>query len=202
VEGTAAELQSRLTSILTGPLRVQVAEAKADRYGRLPALIWIGDALLQEAVAGEGLAIAFADGASLPCFDRILAAEDAARRLGRGYWKDVRLPIASPDTFAPWIGKFAIFEGRVLSVGNRPARSYLDFGRRWREDVTVEIPKKIRDAMGGEAALSALAGKRVRLRGFVREGGGPLMVLGSPLQLQALDPPPAASVAEKPGDAP
>src|SRR5436190_17015967 len=52
--GAAAELQSRLVAILApGPLRIQIADAKADRYGRLPALVWAGGALLQEQVAGE-----------------------------------------------------------------------------------------------------------------------------------------------------
>jgi hypothetical protein len=169
-------------------VRLQIVAKEPDRYGRLPALVSADGALLQEVLAREGLAVAFATGAPLPCFDRILAAEAEARAAHRGYWKDESLPDASPLALAGRIGRFAIFEGRVLSVGNRPTRSYLNFGRRWSEDVTIEIAARDREALGGEEKLAALAGQLVRVRGFLQEKGGPAMVLRSPMQMEIPEP--------------
>jgi endonuclease YncB( thermonuclease family) len=181
--------QSRIGDLIAGgDVRFGLVANEPDRYGRLPALVLSGGALMQEELAREGLAIAYMTGDPLPCFDRILAAEADARAAHRGYWGDQALPQASPAALAAWIGRFAIFEGRVLSVGNRPTRSYLNFGRRWSEDATVEIAARDLEAFGGEAKIAALAGHRVRVRGFLEEKGGPAMVLRSPMQLEALDP--------------
>ncbi len=189
-DGDAAEatLQRRLQAIVAGSaIRVRLVTDSPDRYGRLPALVsTAGPRPLQEVLAREGLAIAYAGGDAVPCFAEILAAEDEARRNRRGFWAGIRLPRARPDALAPLIGRFAIFEGSVISVGNRSSRTYLNFGGFWKEDVTVEIAARDREKFGGEAGLAALAGKRVRLRGFVEEKGGPMMAVRSPSQLEIL----------------
>jgi endonuclease YncB( thermonuclease family) len=188
--GDAAEaaLQRRLQAIVTvSPLRVRLLAESPDRYGRLPALVSAaGPVPLQEVLAREGLVIAYPGGDALPCFAEILAAEDEARRNRRGFWAGIRLPRAWPDALTPLIGRFAIFEGIVISVGNRSSRTYLNFGGLWKEDVTVEVAARDREKFGGEAGLAALAGKRVRLRGFVEEKAGPMMRLRSPNQLEIL----------------
>lgn len=186
LEDAEAALRERVRELALGqPVLVRLA-ADEDRYGRYPALIAAGGALLQEALASEGLAVAFAGGDALPCFGRILAAEAAARRAARGYWSDSPLPKAEPEALEPWIGHFTIFEGNILSVGNRAARTYLNFGRRWSDDVTVEIEARDREHFGGEEALAALAGQRVRVRGFLELKAGPMMAIRSPMQLEML----------------
>jgi micrococcal nuclease len=74
----------------------------------------------------------------------------------------------------------------VVSVGNRRTRTYLNFGGRWTEDVTVEIEARDRERFGGEAGLAALSGWRVRVRGYVEERRGPAIILRSPLQIEKL----------------
>lgn len=194
LEDAEATLGERIRALALGqPALVQLAGQDSDRYGRHPALIATGGALLQETLAREGLAVAFASGDTLPCFDRILAAEADARRAARGDWPESPLPEAEPEALRPFIGHFAIFEGEVLSVGNRAARTYLNFGTRWTEDVTVEIEARDRKSFGGEEALSALAGQRVRVRGFLESKAGPMMAIRSPMQLEIL----GAAVGER-----
>jgi endonuclease YncB( thermonuclease family) len=184
---TEAALQRRLETLLAGPpLRFRQVGQKPDRYGRLPAVIELDSGeLVQEALAREGLAVAFASG-PLPCFEKILAAENEARQKRRGFWVAAALPEARPDALRELVGRFAIFEGRVLSVGNRPGRTYLNFGSWWARDVTVEIAARDRELFGGEAALASLAGRRLRVRGFVQEKGGPMLVASSPMQIETL----------------
>ena len=188
--GSEAEtaLRRRIERLVaTATLSVQPVAAQLDRYGRLPAMITADGALMQEALAEAGLAVAFAGGEPLPCFQRILAAEERARRARRGFWDGTPRLSATPAALAPHVGHFVIFEGPVLSVGNRRTRTYLNFGRRWREDVTVEIAAADRRLFGGEAALAALTGRLVRVRGFLEEKSGPMMTLRSPMQLEVID---------------
>lgn len=181
-------LVRRLRTLATsGPLRYAALSEKPDRYGRQPALVVVGDLLLQAELAREALALAYATGPALPCFDRILDAEAESRLAGRGFWNGWRMPPAAPAALVGAVGRFAIFEGRIRSVGNRSATTYLNFGGRWLSDVTAEIAAGDRESFGGEAALSALAGQRVRLRGFLVEKSGPMLPLVSPLQLEQLD---------------
>ena len=182
-------LQDRLSALAGSgrALHVRILSAEPDRYGRLPALIAVGDALLQETLLREGLAVAFPTGEPLPCFDRLLAAEGEARRDRRGFWTEVTIPQAGSDALRERISRFVIFEGLLISVGNRRARSYLNFGPRWSTDTTVEIDARHREAFGGEAGLAGLAGHRLRLRGFLEEKGGPMLVVTSPMQIEVLE---------------
>ena len=187
--GDAEEkLKRRLAALVAGAeLRVEIVAGEPDRYGRLPALAAIGGTLLQEKLAGEGLAVAFAAGDPLPCFERLLAAEAEARQQRRGFWSSATVADARPEALVSRIGRFAIFEGTILSVGTRPATTYLDFGRKWSEDVTIEIAAKDRDAFGGDAALARLEGARIRARGFPVDKAGPMLPVRSPMQLEILD---------------
>ena len=180
-------LRRRLSQLAeAAPLSALLTSSDTDRYGRHPAMIAASGTLMQESLAGEGLAVAFAGGDALPCFDRVLAAEDAARRSGRGFWTGEPLPAAAPEALRPRIGLFTIFEGEVLSVGKRSTRTYLNFGTYWSEDVTVEIDARDRGAFGGEPELAALAGRRLRVRGYLEEKAGPMMPVRSPMQLEIL----------------
>jgi micrococcal nuclease len=173
-----------------GPLRVTLLSEDADRYGRLPALIATGTGTLaQGELLRAGLALAFATGDPFPCFTEMLAAEDAARQNRRGFWASGDLPPARADALKPLIGRFAIFQGRVISVGSRRARTYLNFGTWWAQDVTVEIEAGDRERFGGDAELQGLTGRRVRVRGFIEDRAGPAVLVSSPMQVEALDAP-------------
>jgi endonuclease YncB( thermonuclease family) len=183
-----AALAERLAAFVSDDsLSAALISETPDRYGRLSALVVSDSAIAQETLAREGLAIAYASGDALPCFERILAAEAAAREARRGFWTAARLPEAWPAALASRIGRFAIFEGVVASVGNRRARTYLNFGRHWLSDVTAIVEAAARESFGGEAALENLAGRRVRIRGYLEERDGPLVTLTSPMQMQIVD---------------
>lgn len=185
---TEPALRDRIAAIASGnPLTFALTADTSDRYGRLPALAVVDKQLMQVMLVREGLAVVFATGDALPCFDDLLAAESEARRQKRGFWaKASPLPPPLPDALRPWVGRFAIFEGIVRSVGNRRDRTYLNFGEWWTEDVTVEIAAGDRESFGGETALADLAGQRVRIRGFLEEKAGPMMAVTSPMQIERL----------------
>ena len=110
------------------------------------------------------------------CASALAAAETAARQAKRGAWID---PAAIKNTESPGdiltrIGRFTVVEGKVLSVRQAGATTYLNFGRNWTRDFAVTIPK--RGLAAFEAAgivLKSLESRRIRVRGWVEAHGGP-----------------------------
>ena len=193
-----ARLAGRLAQWLAAnPLRIRILPGKPDRYGRHAALVMAGDELLQERLLDAGLAvfmpeiftgITIGDDVGNACARQLLAVEAAARLARRGGWSDpgFEVAIARPDALSSQFGHFVIFQGIVRSVGTRRDRTYIDFGRQWRSDVTVEITAARRKYFGGEAVLEALAGKSVRVRGYLQERAGPMVSARHPAQIEVL----------------
>ena len=83
--------------------------------------------------------------------------------------------------------RFALVEGRVLSVRESGGTIYVNFGRRWSEDFTVTVPKRsARTFTAAGFELKALAGRTVRVRGLVEERGGPWIEATEPGQIEIL----------------
>jgi len=161
---------------------------RPDRRNRRPVLLFADGALVQEDLIAQGLAIAYSPGGDLPCASRLLNAEDEARKQGRGFWTPdshwIALP--RPEHFAGRLDHFVILQARVVSVGTRERRTYLNFGGLWANDVTVEIPAARREAFGGVEALEALEGRRLRVRGYAVEKSGPMIEVRQPWQIEVL----------------
>jgi endonuclease YncB( thermonuclease family) len=194
-----ARLAGRLAQLLAAkPLRIRILPGKPDRYGRHPALVMADDELLHEHLLSAGLAVFMpesftgdapaSDDAGGTCARRLLAIEAAARLARRGGWSEPGIIVAAarPDALSTQFGHFVIFQGIVRSVGTRRDRTYIDFGSEWRSDVTVEIAANRRRHFGGEAALEALAGRLVRVRGFLQEKAGPMVPVRHPAQIEVL----------------
>jgi hypothetical protein len=91
------------------------------------------------------------------------------------------------------VGRFAIVEGRVISVGERPGRTYLNFGRAGTNAFTVTVPKRSW-AMLRRRGISAqtLRGRRVRARGIVEMWRAATIEIVAADMLEILDAAPAA----------
>lgn len=154
-----------------------------DRYGRIHAFASVNgsETPIQYALLDRGLAVTGTRIGDAACRDALLARERAARtaRLatGLGIWGsgDYRLHQADdPAAIRNSVGRFAIVEGRVLSVRESGNTVYVNFGRRWSEDFTVTIAKRAEPAFIS-AGLSprSLTGRTVRVRGVIEERAGP-----------------------------
>jgi DNA/RNA endonuclease YhcR with UshA esterase domain len=85
-------------------------------------------------------------------------------------------------------GRFAIVEGKVVSVRESGATIYVNFGRRWDEDFTVTISKRNERLFAGSGLMpKSLTGRRVRIRGVVEERGGPWIEAILPGQIEIVD---------------
>lgn len=174
--------------------------SQPDRYGRINAFVFVSgsETPVQYDLLREGLVRAAGAVVSPGCRAGLLAQERKARAAGVGLWSDPVYGIRRADDAATGQlaqgqfaqgqfaqGQFAIVEGRVLSVRDSGGTIYVNFGRRWWEDFTATIPKRLDDRFT-EAGLAphSLSGRLVRIRGIVEERGGPWIEVTRPDQIE------------------
>ena len=183
-----------LQSIVAGnPLRLKTLGQDHDRYGRIVAFAFIADApaSLQQTLLDQGQARVSARVGDKGCADALLRAEQAARVAKRGLWADPNFAPLSAENLsglAAARGRFALVEGKVLSVRESGATIYVNFGRHWTRDFTVTILRRLQRALAAAGvAPKVLAGRRIRVRGWIEEGGGPIIAAEAPEQIELLD---------------
>lgn len=170
-----------------------------DRWGRVPASLALLEGAtpidLSEFLVAEGWALVDPGERDALCRPDLLAVERRARAGRLGLWREGRwpLPAAEPDALKAEAGRFVVVEGRVVSVGERKERTYLNFGRDFARDFAVVIPRRLWAAMkrGGVAAVD-LKGRSVRVRGIVELRRGPSIELVSDAMLERTAAEPAA----------
>lgn len=150
-----------------------------DRYGRQPALVFVAgsDTSVQATLLTQGDALVAATVTDKDCAAELVAAEAAARAGKKGIWGNASAikNAESPGDILSGIGRFMVVEGRVLSVRQAGAMTYLNFGRNWTRGFAVTIPKRMMGTI--EAAgilLKSLENKKIRVRGWVEARGGPM----------------------------
>ncbi|MGE3989558.1 thermonuclease family protein [Pseudorhodoplanes sp.] len=171
---TARAHLARLLGNRTVTLRGVPAE---DRYRRIHAFPSVSgsETPIQYSLLDQGLAVTGVRIGDPACREKLLRRERAARAARLGIWGsgDYRLHQADdPVAILQDRGRFAIVEGRVLSVRESGSTTYVNFGRRWSEDFTVTIARRSLQAFAGLPPKS-LAGRTVRVRGVIEERAGP-----------------------------
>jgi len=175
------------------------ADIETDRYGRLVAYAYAvrdGDELFAQ---GELIASGFArvgdHVGSRACASDLLKSENAARAAKLGLWADSHYDVLDAETPTDVLarrGRFALVEGKVVSVRESGATIYVNFGRRWSEDFTVTVLKRNeRNFTAAGLDLKGLAGRRIRVRGFIEARGGtgrsPWIEADYPEQIETAD---------------
>ncbi len=132
--------------------------------------------------------------AAAACAAELLKRENAARAAKLGLWADPYYDVLDAETPADVLaqkGRFALVEGKVVSVRESGATIYVNFGRRWSEDFTVTVLKRNeRNFAAAGLDLSGLAGRRVLVRGFVEArgtAGSPWIEAARPEQIETAD---------------
>lgn len=165
--------------------------AKPDRYGRFPAQVFFAEPPgrpVAETLLTRGHAMVGVGGGDPRCRAEFLTAERAARASKLGLWDVPYYEIRQAGRPAEVLlgrGRFALVEGRVVSVRESGATIYLNFGRRWSEDFTVTILKRNERLFSASGrAPRTLEGRRVRVRGWIEERGGPWIEASRPEQIE------------------
>ncbi len=193
-EKAAANRASALAAILTGrDVTLRGDDDTPDRYGREPAFVFLAsskamstetlpaetlpaETLVQGELLAQGEALVSATVTDKECAAVLMAAEAAARQAKRGIWADpaVIKNTESPGDILAGIGQFTVVEGKVLSVRQAGATTYLNFGRNWTRDFAVTISRRVLPVFEAAGiALKSLENRRIRVRGWVEARGGP-----------------------------
>ena len=130
-----------------------------------------------------------------PCGVCRKGGENAARAAKLGLWADSHYDVLDAETPTDVLarqGRFALVEGKVVSVRESGATIYVNFGRRWSEDFTVTVLKRNeRNFTAAGLDLKGLAGRRIRVRGFIEARGGtgrsPWIEADYPEQIETAD---------------
>src|SRR6202158_2246462 len=178
-ETAKANRTSALAAIIAGrEVTLSGEDDTPDRYGRQPALVFVvsSETPVQALLLAQGEALLSATITNKDCAAVLAAAESAGREAKLGTWAD---PSAiknaeSPGDILAGIGRFTLVEGKVLSVRQAGATTYLNFGRNWTRDFAVTISRRVGSAF--EAAgisLKSFENRRIRVRGWVEARSGP-----------------------------
>jgi endonuclease YncB( thermonuclease family) len=178
-QGPTANRGQALARILTDrEVRLRGEDDTPDRYGRQPAFVFLvpSDALVQGELLAQGEAFFSATVTDKQCASVLTAAETAGRQSKRGIWADpaaIKNP-ESPGDILAGIGRFALVEGKVLSVRQAGATTYLNFGRNWTRDFAVTISRRVLPVFEAAGIVpKSFENRRIRVRGFVEARGGP-----------------------------
>jgi hypothetical protein len=167
-----------------------------DRYGRIVAYAYAlrdgEEVFAQGALLESGFARVADRIGNKSCAAELLAAENTARAGKLGLWGDPYYDVLNADAPVDVLaqrGRFALVEGQVVSVRESGATIYVNFGRRWSESFAVTISKRNeRNFTAAGLDLKSLAGRRVRVRGFIEargaEGDVPSIEAARPEQIE------------------
>ena len=111
-----------------------------------------------------------------PCSDDLLSREKSACADKLGLWADPYYEVLDAETPRDALahrGRFALVEGKVASVRESGPTIYVNFGRRRIGDITVTILKRNERSFAAAGVdLPSLAGRRIRVRGWLDARGG------------------------------
>ena len=171
----------------TGALTL-AADGPPDRYGRVVAEVFADGAWVQANLLKAGVLRAAPDHASAPCAKQMLTAEEDARAAHAGHWGDGTFSVRTPEQLRTRTGNFEIVEGTVTTATIYKGRAYINFGADYRTDFTVTVaPEDLKSFRTAHVDVKNLAGKRVRVRGWIELYNGPEIEVSTPSAIEILD---------------
>jgi endonuclease YncB( thermonuclease family) len=180
--------KTALEALIAGKAVTLKKAGGVDRYGRIVAYGYDGDASIQQQLLRAGDAFVAARAGAKPCAAALFAAEQTARKGHSGLWANAELgpkSAANRDEISRLKGRFALVEGRVLGVRESGGAIYLNFGRYYTRDFSAVVLK--RNAARFAFTPKDLEGKRVLVRGVVEMRRGPVIEVERPEQIETIE---------------
>lgn len=174
-----ARIRAALSAIVGGrDVTLHGEDDTPDRYGRQTAFVFVAGSehSVQSELLRRGAALVSADISEKNCAAALAAAETSARQAKLGIWAETAAikNTESPGDILAAIGHFTVVEGKVLSVRQAGAITYLNFGRNWTQDFAATISRRIIPAFENAGlGPKSLENRRIRVRGVVSSRGGP-----------------------------
>jgi micrococcal nuclease len=184
---TPPEEAALKTLLGDGRIALRFAGSPADRHGRVLAHVVAGGVWVQGELLRRGLARVHGFADNRKALPEMLALEDAARRAGIGLWADPSFAVRRPEDARRDAGSFQLVEGTVFDVRSFEGDTYLHFGSDWHETLSLKLDREAtRLCRQSGLDLKALAGTRIRVRGFIDGTSRPTMAVSFPEQIERL----------------
>lgn len=124
-------------------------------------------------------------------FPALLKLEDKARAEKTGLWADPEFAIRTPETARQLLDSYGIVEGTITAAAKAKGQIYLNFGPAvkdgWKTDFTVELTNDAaKQLLARDIDWQTLAGRHIRVRGWVFWRFGPAMMVTSDAQVEVL----------------
>lgn len=199
------EARSALEATVSGRAVVTATVGrKFDRYGRLLAHVFLlrddGPVWLQAALVAAGQARAYVLPESTACAEPLIAQEAAARAASAGLWRNPAYAVRDASRtgeLSKLRNSYQIVDGIVTGIADVRGHVYVNFGDDWRTDFTAGVATARVDRQWLDE-VRALAGKRVRVRGWIERQNGPYIAVVDRSQLQVLDDTTVPAAAAEP----
>ena len=189
----AVELPARATAALDAMVRgrsVTLAfDARPrDRNDRLLAQVERDDGLwLEGELLRRGLARVSTSLDNRARAGEMLALEAASRARRQGLWAMPEFRVLDAAAAARFVGSFQIVEGTVHDLRRGREQTYLHFGASRRSALTLSIAlAERRRFLAGNRDPATLVGRRLRVRGWIKSFGGPVIEASHPEQIEVL----------------
>jgi endonuclease YncB( thermonuclease family) len=178
------DTRAALAEIAAGkPVRLFYGGRRRDRHGRALAHVFVtgegGRLWVQGRLAETGRALVYSFADNRACVAELLAREAAARASRAGLWGEGVFAVTDGLDLEALVAadhRFHIVEGTVHAAAEARGRVYLNFEADWRRDFTVSVARRDRRAFEKQGVdLLALAGRRVRVRGWIVRRNGPMI---------------------------
>ncbi len=189
----AKEFNERL--VLGKTVKLEFDAEKYDRYGRLLAYVFVGDEFVNEALVREGLARSLYIGPNYKYESRIIAAENSAKRAGKGIWSSLEnlVPPSSnyrfllePPRAGRFVGKRAVVRGKI--TGHRRSRSIVALTMGEDFDVVIFTHDLGNFSFFGIDPVQFYEGRTVEVTGRITAyKGKPQIVVEHPMALRVVD---------------
>ncbi len=98
----------------------------------------------------------------------------------RGVWANECCRLLSKNDIGSRINAWGVVDGTVINVVRIKKMIYLNFGADWKTDFTLMVPA----AIARKHDLAQLQGKRIIVRGWVRQQNGPAITITTLDQIQ------------------
>lgn len=175
-------------------IELRFGGSRTDRHGHLLAQVFVvaeeSRLWLQDALVGSGLARVYSLPDNRACTPELLRREDEARAKRLGLWASPAFRIEDArdvERLGRLIHSYQLVEGTVLNVGEGSGRFYLNFAPDWRSDFTVSVARKDAPVFAASGLdVKALAGARLRVRGWLAWRNGPMIEASHPEQIELL----------------
>lgn len=170
-----------------------------DRYGVPLAQIVSDDdeTWIQGYMVSKGLAWVFASEASNKMIEPLREMEAEARAEQLGFWKDPEYALKTPKSVKGYMNSFQVVEGTILSGITKKNNVFFNFEEDWKRDFTIRVPLNVWGVTSSEfsktifnvADPNTWRNHKVRVRGWVEEGNGPLIEVTNAGQIELISPP-------------